>query len=294
MQSRARARRGALAASVGLAASGILGTGAAWAGSAAQPGQSLGLPVGAQIPHGLYLITTSNFGVRETTGLTPINVNGLTLAWATPWDIAGGRLQLFAGGSYTAASFGGTPYQSGLGQPLLAGQLAWDLGNDFGFSYLIGGYLPNDTRFLTQSPSLTHRFAGSYIGNNWNVTAHLFYGHFLEKRSPFGVLYPDYMNLDFTVMRTFGKWQLGGVAFASTDLPTGAMGARPQGQIAVGGLVGYNFGPVTLQTYVTRDVVERNYGGRDTRAWVRAIIPLYQDRQEAAPNRPLVTREQSQ
>ena len=32
---------------------------------------------------------------------------------------------------------------------------------------------------------------------------------------------------------------------------------RGQGQVAVGGLVGYNFGPVNLQAYVTRDVAER-------------------------------------
>ena len=77
------------------------------------------------------------------------------------------------------------------------------------------------------------------------------------------------------------------------DLPTGVAGYRSQGQIAVGGLVGYNFGPVNLQAFVTRDVIDRHYGGRDTRAWLRAVIPLYQDRQEAAPGRTLVTREQS-
>ncbi len=101
------------------------------------------------------------------------------------------------------------------------------------------------------------------------------------------------MNLDLTATKKFGKWQVGGVAFASTDLPTGVAGSRPQGQIAVGGLIGYNFGPVNLQAYVTRDMIDRNYGGRDTRAWLRAVVPLYQDKQEAAPGRTLVTREQA-
>ncbi len=50
---------------------------------------------------------------------------------------------------------------------------------------------------------------------------------------------------------------------------------------------------MNLQAFVTRDVIDRHYGGRDTRAWLRAVIPLYQDRQEAAPGRTLVTREQS-
>ncbi|WP_208642301.1 transporter [Methylobacterium terrae] len=271
------------------------GSGPALAGSAAQPGQSVGLPVGAQIPHGLYLITASNFGVRDTApGVTPLNVNTMTLAWATPWDLLGGRVQLFAGFPYSAVGPQNSDWQSGFGQPLLAGQLAWDLGNDFGFSYLLGGYFPSQTGFTTQVPSLTHRFALSYVGNDWNLTGHLFYGHFLGDRPPPGVAtYPDYMNLDLTATKKFGKWQVGAVAFASTDLPTGVAGDRAQGQIAVGGLVGYNFGPVNLQAFVTRDVIDRNYGGRDTRAWLRAVIPLYQDKQEAAPGRTLVTREQS-
>ncbi len=286
--------RAALGGAV-LATSGLVAAAEpARAGSAAQPGQSLGLPVGAQIPHGVYWITTTNFGVRDTgPGVTPLNVNATTLAWATPWDILGGRLQLFAAGSYSAVRPQDSDWQSGLGQPLLAAQLAWDLGNDFGFSYLLGGYLPSQTGFATQTSSLTHRFALSYVGNDWNLTGHLFYGQFLDTTSKSGVVYPDYMNLDLTATKKFGKWQVGGVAFASTDLPIGVAGSRPQGQIAVGGLIGYNFGPVNLQAYVTRDLIDRNYGGRDTRAWLRAVVPLYQDKQEAAPGRTLVTREQA-
>ena len=208
--------------------------------------------------------------------------------------MANARLQFFVTQPVAAASARGAPYQSGIGQPLLAAQLAWDLGNDVGVSYLFGGYLPIETRFLTQSASLTHRFAISYTGNDWNLTANLLYGLFLESRSPLGTLYPDYLNLDLTATRKFGKWQVGAVAFGSTDLPTGVGSYRPQGQIAVGGLVGYNFGPVTLQAYVTRDVIERNYGGHETRGWLRAVVPFYQDKGEVEPNRTLVTRRQAE
>ncbi|WP_245239900.1 transporter [Methylobacterium variabile] len=294
-RSRGPLRRGLAAACLAWGVSCLAGSGPAEAGSAAQPGQSVGLPVGAQIPHGLYWITATNFGVRQTTpGVTPLNVNTTTLAWSTPWELAGARVQFFLGAPYSAVAPQDSAWQSGFGQPLLAGQLAWDLGNDFGFSYLLGGYFPSQTRFTTQTSSLTHRFALSYVGNDWNLTAHLFYGHFLGDRPPPGAVYPDYMNLDLTATRNFGKWQIGAVAFGSTDLPTGVASYRPQGQIAVGGLIGYNFGPVNLQAFVTRDVIDRNYGGRDTRAWLRAIVPLYQDKREAAPNRTLVTREQSQ
>lgn len=40
--------------------------GPALAGSAAQPGQTIGLPVGAQLPVGLYFVNTSSFGIRDT------------------------------------------------------------------------------------------------------------------------------------------------------------------------------------------------------------------------------------
>ncbi|GJE44131.1 transporter [Methylobacterium soli] len=285
------------AARLGLAAACALGLAcsAAQGGSAAQPGQTVGLPTGAQLPVGLYLVNLSSFGQRETWPLrSESNVNLPTFAWSTPWNLADARLQFFLTQPVAAASARGAPYQSGIGQPLLAAQLAWDLGNDVGVSYLFGGYLPIETRFLTQSASLSHRFAVSYTGDGWNLTANLLYGLFLESRSPLGTLYPDYLNLDLTATRKFGKWQVGAVAFGSTDLPTGIGSPRPQGQIAAGGLVGYNFGPVTLQAYLTRDVVERNYGGPETRGWLRAIVPFYQDTGEVEPNRALVTRRQAE
>ncbi|WCS24741.1 transporter [Methylobacterium sp. NMS14P] len=283
----------ALAVSAALAAASTATT--ARAASAAQPGQTVGLPVGDQLPVGLYFVNLSSFGVRGTLPRdSSTNVNLPTFAWATPWDVAGARLQFFFTQPIAAASSQGAPYQSGVGQQLLAAQLAWDLGGDVGFSYLFGGYLPIQTRFLTQSASLTHRFALSYTGQGWNLTANLLYGVFLDTRSPSGTLYPDYMNLDLTMTKKFGSWQIGAVAFGSTDLPTGVASYRPQGQIAVGGLVGYNFGPVNLQAYLTHDVVERDYGGREVRGWLRAIVPLYQDKNEVEPGRTLVTRRQAE
>ncbi|MGU3664605.1 transporter [Methylobacterium sp. A49B] len=265
------------------------------AASAAQPGQTVGLPVGDQLPVGLYFVNLSSFGTRSTQPRdSSTNVNLPTFAWATPWTVAGARLQFFFTQPVAAASSQGAPYQSGIGQQLLAAQLAWDLGGDVGVSYLFGGYLPIQTRFLTQSASLSHRFALSYTGDGWNLTSNLLYGVFLDTRSPSGTLYPDYLNLDLTMTKKFGQWQVGAVAFGSTDLPTGVGSYRPQGQIAVGGLVGYNFGPVNLQAYLTHDVIERNYRGREVRGWLRAIVPLYQDKAEVEPGRTLVTRRQAE
>jgi hypothetical protein len=266
-----------------------LGMPSAMAGSAAQPGQTIGLPAGAQLPVGLYFVNTSSFGVRDTRPLdSESNINLPAFLWSTPWTLFGARLNLIAIQPVVASSPRGTPYQSGIGQPLLAGQLAWDLGNNFGVSYLFGGYLPIETRFLTQNASFSHRVAASYTGNSLNLTANLLYGIFIDPISPQGTVYPDYLNLDLTATKKFGKWEIGPVAFASTDLPTRFPGYRRQSQIAVGGLVGYNFGPVNLQAYVTQDVAERNYGGRETRGWLRVIVPIYKESTSpAAPSVPL-------
>jgi hypothetical protein len=268
--------------------------GRAMAGSAAQPGQTVGLPTGAQLPVGIYLVDTSSFGARNTLPRrSATNVNLPTLAWATPWTILGGRPQFFFTQPVAAVSPQRAPYRAAVGQQLYAGQLAFDLGHDFGASYLFGYYTPRNTPLVVQAASLTNRAAFSYTGQGYNLTANFLLGTFLDRRSPLGTYYPDYLNLDLTATRKFGKWQIGAVAFGSTDLSTDGRHRR-QGQFAAGALIGYNFASFNLQAYATRDVVQRNYGGYETRGWLRVIVPLFQNKKEVAPNRTLVTRRQGE
>ena len=51
------------------------------------------------------------------------------------------------------------------------------------------------------------------------------------------------------------------------DLNSPIRGYQKQSQVAVGFLVGYHVGPAVLQTYLTRVVYQKNYGGYDTRLW---------------------------
>jgi hypothetical protein len=64
-------------------------------------------------------------------------------------------------------------------------------------------------------------------------------------------------------------------AYGSTDLTSPIAGYQKQSQFAAGGLLGYDFGPIKLQAYATTDVFEHNYGGTDTRGWLRMIVPLW-------------------
>lgn len=257
------------------------------AASAAEPGQTVGQAPGAPLPVGLYFIDTSSFGVRDIAPRsTDSNINLPSFVWATPADVAGGRLQLIVLQPIAVSSTGGAPYQSGFGQTLLAAQVAWKLGSNLNFSYLLGAYLPSQTKIVIQNPVLHQRFAITYNGDGWNLTANFLYGTYFDTTSRTGAYYPDFLNLDLTATKKFGKWEVGPVAFGATDLPTRNPGYARQGQFAVGGLVGYNFGPVNLQAYVTREVVERNYRGLETRGWLRATVPIYQENAEAAPAAP--------
>lgn len=266
----------------------------AFARSAALPGVTVGLPVGWQIPPGLYLNVTSSFGMRSTLPRdNQGNNNLLVLNWSTPWTVLGGQLRLIQSLPINAVSQQAAPWQSGIAQPLTTAQIAWKIGDNLGVSYFLGGFWPTDTRFSVQEASIAQRFAISYVGDGLNLTANLHYGTMLQYFSPVGTLPPstrptqaffsDYMNLDLTATKRFGQWQLGPVAFGSTDLPVqGRPSFRPLGQIAVGGLVGYNFGAFTLQAILTRDVIQRNYGGEETRAWLRLLAPLYRNEEPKA------------
>ena len=281
------------AAAAGTFAAITLGATASFAQSTTIPGEQVGLAVGAPLPEGIYAIDTFIYRRNDTRFSTDTAINVPVLVWSTGFKLFGANVQPLLA-QPTVFGFpnnpGGLPNRDfSVNVGTLVGSIfAWDLGNNFGVSYLFGGYLPIETRFLTQTASLSHRFAASYTGDGLNLTANLLYGIFLDPVSPQGGVYPDYLNLDLTATRTFGTWEVGPVAFASTDLPTRFPGYQRQGQIAVGGLIGYNFGPVNLQAYVTQDVVERRYGGRETRGWLRVIVPIYKESTNAAaPTRPV-------
>lgn len=252
----------------------------ALAGSVTQPGETVGIAAGSPLAPGWYFIDTLDWGVRDTpAGSQALGVNIPVIAWSTPWMLWGARVHLLAAAPEAETGVlnnPAVPYQYGFYNPFFAGQLAWDLGHTgWSLSYLLGGYVGVDTPVSFDSSSLNQRLALSYTANGWDLTANVIYGTQLDTD-----INPDFINVDLTATKKLGKWELGLVGFGSSDLdhpafdPTGR-----QSQFALGGLVGYYFGPVILQAYLTRDVAESNYGGYDTRFWGRIIIPML----DAAP-----------
>jgi hypothetical protein len=70
------------------------------------------------------------------------------------------------------------------------------------------------------------------------------------------------------------NWELGVVAFGSTDLNKPNPTYQTQSQFALGPLIGYHFGALEVQVKLTSDVYQRNYGGYDRRIWASIIFPL--------------------
>jgi hypothetical protein len=259
-------------------------TSVAVAGSVTQPGETVGAAAGAPPPPGFYFIDTFDWGRRNGVDVE-LAVNIPVLAWSTPWTILGGRVVFLAAvPSLWAHSPGAT--NSDIYNPLLAGQLAWDLGNGFNFSYMLGAYFDMHSDLAWSSTSLNQRFALTYNANGWNLTANLIWGVQLDsvtdrpQLSPcpppffFRGCNPDFINIDLTATKRFDKWEIGLVGFGSSDLNRPVPTYLKQSQFALGGLVGYDWGPVVTQAYVTTDVAESNYGGKDTRGWFRIIVPL--------------------
>ena len=132
-----------------LAASGVLTVStaaSALAGSVTQPGETVGVAAGAPLPPGFYFLDTSDWGVRDTSpNHTAVGVTIPVLAWSTPWTIFGARLQFLVATPALEVGVEHSDYVHGWYNPLLAGQLAWDLGGGFGFSYMLGAYIGVDT-----------------------------------------------------------------------------------------------------------------------------------------------------
>lgn len=254
-------------------------TGTAYAGSVTQPGETVGQALGAPLPEGIYFVNTGSIGNRAG---TEAGVNIPVLAWSTPLTIAGGRIAVLgAAPELYVGNRGAGAFNSGWYNPFLAGMISWNVGNGFGVSYLAGAYIGiNGGSFGAAFNQNTFRqdLHLSYSNSGWTASANLIYG-IVGKNQTTNLRNPDYFNYDLALTKTFGKWEVGVVGFGSTDINKSL--AR-QSQFAVGALVGYNFGPVITQAYLTTDVAQKNYGGKETRGWLRVIVPLWNPETPAA------------
>ena len=267
-------------------------TTASYANSEIQPGITTGIPLGAPLPEGVFVIQMPNYGYRDAS--PGQNVGALVPAWviwSTPWTLFGGHVMFDAASPMANVNVHGVLNRGGFANPIIDSQLKWDLGNGFFGGVQAGVYLPVETDLSVLG--ISRNFASfqavgalSYLKDGWNLTATGIFGtgRSGDYFSQAGSYAPDWVNVDVTATKKFGKFEFGFVGFGSADLDSPVPGYAKQSQIALGGLVGYDFGPLNLQFKFTRDVMEQNYGGYDTRGWANIIVPLW----VAAPPAPVV------
>ena len=209
----------------------LCSTVSAVAGSMTQPGSTIGPALGAPVPPGLLFSDWITQGCRTSPSELCLGDNISVLIWSTPWTISGRRVELIAAPVvpvwYTEHQF----HSSGLYDPFGAAQFAWDLGRGWGVSYLLGYYAAIGGTISNSSNSVNQRVAVSYTANGWNLTTNNILGLVANPltNSPRGSPCPsmpskgcntDFYNNDITATKWFGNWELGPVAFYSTDLNT--------------------------------------------------------------------------
>lgn len=293
-----------------------------------QPGQFMGLAIGTPLPEGLFFSDLQSYGQSDRSSAY-LGVNIPIISYATPISFYNTRLIV----SYSAPWLqqGGAPQLSNAGggarvdvvSQALGATLAHSFGN--GFSASISGFAraPDNILHTTTGSDF---FAGlSYTGNGFDISATFTYSGVLGSnrgtpRALAGLAgltgisgSNDAVGVDFTATKHFGKFEFGLVGFAFTDVNTridnagfNVLGITPfgepilqkydkrRGEVALGGLVGYDFGRFTVQAMATRDVAKRfayngprgplglfGAGEFETRGWLRLIVPLY-----VAPARP--------
>ncbi len=315
---------GAVALSVGMSAT------AAFAQTTTVPGEQVGLATGAPLPEGIYALNTFVYRSNENTGpgSVDVGVNIPVLVWSTPFVPLGGRVELLVAPP-TVFAFGKNSGPQGARDlsinvgTFVGGIWAFDLGNNFGVSLLGGVYLNElnagrgvlvsnggqllGAPVLGQLASNTYRMgvAASYTGDGWNLTANLtaniydspasFGGTntvgFGNTRGPF--IISDSLNLDLTATKKFGKFEIGAIAYGTMnfDISAVSLAAGNRGNFSVGGLIGYDFGPVTAQAYVATTVANAVRRADTVEGWFRLIVPLYSPTAvAAAPVSPIIRK----
>lgn len=240
----------------------------ALAASVLQPGGTLGVATGAALPEGVYFNDISSYGNRDST-LAKTEVNLTSIVWSTPLSFYDTRFEAL----YLAPTVATTNTRADaftLNPQLFGGYLAHSFGSNISGSYFAGARLAESTSLFFKQSSFEQRGALSYTGDGFDLTVDVINGLYASRTA-----YADWLNIDITATKKFGKLELGGVAFGSSDLNSPTAGYKRVGQIAAGGLVGYNFGSFVVQAMVTRDVTTHNYAGKETRGWTRLVVPLY-------------------
>lgn len=195
------------------------------------------------------------------------------------WTFLGGTYDLAVAVPFVTAS-AGSPINanpSGIHNAFFANELSWKLG-DSGFFVKagLGVYAPTGT---LQGPAglanignpwwtIQPNLAVSYFKDGWNLTLNVF-DEINTANSRTDYRSGDVLHAEFTATKTIGQWTFGPVAYyagqitndRSSSFYGGAINVNRYNIWAAGGMVGYDFGPVSLNVWGTQEFSATASGG---------------------------------
>lgn len=269
----------------------------------AQPGETMGVALGAPLPEGVFFVDLESYGKRDGQN-NRLGVNIPIVVWSTPFSFYDTRLEVLYAAPFTHidGQGAGAVNRTDIYSQGLLFLMAHSFGNGFSAGILAGPRSPDNFTQNGRGVLGDFRLSTSYVNNGLKAVLSFHYqGNFGGSKGVNAAMgyqgFRDNIFVDYTLTKTIGKVEFGVVGTAYTDIggpslpaiPGGVIAGTPArgGGVAVGGLIGYDFGKVTAQAMVTREVYVRNGGyglglglggnNRDyeTRGWLRLIIPLY-------------------
>ncbi len=306
---------------IGAAAVGVAMSATASFAGYMQPGETMGLSLLSPLPEGVYAADLESYGRSKPTG-SPTNldigVNIPVLIWSTPISFYNTRLEFLAGVPFAHIDGSGVDR---------FGAVSWALGpllaHDFG-NGLTGGLgalvrtpdLSSNIQDLSGRTgaaidvreSLMFKIPGNGPFGGISLMQNAAYTTTFNKQGPTTITADgltvrpqnDLFAGDFTAEKTFGKFTIGFVGYGNIDTNNVALlgtAANPsvnprEKNIALGGLVGYDFGRFNVTGIVTHSlfpsaIVPTVALHEETRGWFRVVVPLYI---APPPSAPVVAR----
>jgi len=258
--------------------------GTAQAGALTEAGIQSGAGWAGPIPEGVYFTNLLNAGgwPAEPGDHGTAGVEVPVITWASPYVLFGGQFILSGAYpmAYVAADFTnptGPLYENVHANTGILPELAWKLGGGWAANETLVFWLPAQG-FGYNEMVYESRTGISYSNSGWTARATFTYGYTGNNVQTGKKDNPDYFLIDSSIRKQIGKWTIGAVAFSGNDLnlvgsnlPTGK-----QSEVAVGGLVGYNFGPVSATFYLTKYVHETGLQSDATTIWSEIAVPLWE------------------
>jgi hypothetical protein len=272
------------------------------------PGVSVGVPVGALPPPGLYFsqsYSVFDIELKDNRGrATGIKISDLGIApqllWVVPDKVLGATYGAFvvqpfrrAGTDVGGQSLNDFGPINTIFSPI---NLSWNLGSGLFVSAGISLYTAtwdwnrfssnnSGNNYWTVEPGV----GISYLADGWNLSAHALID-FNSRNNVNKYQSGNVFVLDYTVVKTFGKWDfgLGGTLIEqlSDDKIDGIVtpairGIRGRGGLArslnIGPVIGYDFGDLAVKAYFLKEIYADNTPGGN-RFYLRVSLPLASSR----------------